>query len=520
MYAPAAAFGEYPYGPATPLVDADLVAVQQALDAHTPIPFPCIVEVELEFPWYTTHVPIGYRLPDGRACWDTRRRRWCYTSIDLNMAVLCGAHVWALHGGYRWAATAPLFHDYLLCTMRGKEAAKAAGKGALCALYKLLGNTVFGYLLKHWFNNDWQFIQSVEDMDRFQAAYHLTCNVPLDPLGGTMADGIMLWRGERRSLPERLSIPAYPGAFLLSYSKWMELQFMEAVNPWSHEPTLRNLEATSYYGDTDSNMIHSSALPRIERWLRKRGRTTEGFALTGSVADESNAAFDADRGNWRRIRRYCALAPKLYGCVYDDETGVGHKKFRAKGFIAAHPVSLMNAKQLVREYPTGLCYDVVEAVVTGAATHFVSHTHTIRRVALPRDSKRRRETQLRPRPWSLVDRSGDKAYHPGSWASRVLVGGHWFLYRDQAIGWTGVLTGAVPDPFGPLLALQTDPILERLSQECKDEAERLAKDEVLTETQVLVDLAAWSPLADWQVPLDVLSDGVQAHAGWMMSVDS
>ena len=250
--------------------------------------------------------------------WLNGSRRDVYTSVDVRNVLENGGVVEEIHDMIIWPERGRLFQKWMEKTLDGKKKAEEEKKPALRSFWKLLGNSFFGGLLKRDFSSVVQHVKNLTEKDDF----HKTClwtdffrceNHSYFMMGDDRAPFYAGWLSKR--LP-------HLGAFVLSYSRLMLERMLRDVNPWRRDGTEQSIKNQAIYGDTDSLIVHSSALPRIKQWIKNKN----GF-LTDDLSKEwckNEAGEDVTTfPNWKLedihfskiIQLHCP-APKSYGGEY------------------------------------------------------------------------------------------------------------------------------------------------------------------------------------------------------------
>ena len=134
------------------------------------------------------------------------------------------------------------------------------------SLAKLFQNSLYGKNCQRPVNTAQQWIKNKDEFATFYKKYSITeCKYFEE------SEQLFLCGYARDELKreENITKPSYLGAFILANSRRIMLEYKVDCNPYfdiSHDPSLSQLQKDNdfYYTDTDSIVVHSSALKNIE----------------------------------------------------------------------------------------------------------------------------------------------------------------------------------------------------------------------------------------------------------------
>lgn len=225
--------------------------------------------------------------------------RQVYNSVDLKRAIEHGYTITKIYKCMAWKKSVNLFKKYITkCFDLKKKAEKGTAQYTVA---KLMMNGLYGKMIQKPIAEKSCEISSITELNKIREF-----NTVLDIT--EIVQGRFLVKYEPFFLDETVKHPSYIGSFILGYSRLVMDKFIDAIDGYS------NLNSTYYRSDTDSLIIHSSQLPKVQKYIGKN---------LGDID------FDIDG----KIIGFIEVAPKLYICLYiDRKTGILKKHVKAKGF--------------------------------------------------------------------------------------------------------------------------------------------------------------------------------------------
>lgn len=243
-----------------------------------------------------------------------------YTNIDIENAKSRG-YTFEIKDGLVWPEKTYLFSEYIEQMYKIKE--NAQKDTPLYNNGKLFMNALYGKMYQKPRYSKTFFVNVASDFNEIYTGYYIT-NIQEDGTGKYIQDekdpniihytGGFIVKADARDEEIRqnaISKPAQHGAFVLSYSRKIMLDFIKQLNP---DETLEDM---FYYTDTDSLITTYENSKRLD--LSKKGL---GY-LKNELGDNC------------KILKAVFLAPKMYLLQYiklnSDDTITYHEKITAKG---------------------------------------------------------------------------------------------------------------------------------------------------------------------------------------------
>ena len=275
---------------------------------------------------------------DGNTVWDLKDRvdqphNW----IDMKTAVRHGYHL-VVRSGYKYPENETassddkmVFKEYveLLFKLKQREdelKGTAEYNPSMRKTVKLLLNALYGKTIQKPIKEVSVFCSTSAEMDRFMAEYNW---LDMEHFGKSS----LMMVGEKLEFEFTISKPLQLGAAVLSYSRVLMNNLMDAVDPsrlCSHNTTLKQkLHLSFFYTDTDSEIIHVDHLSKLKKWQ------VCGTKKLGDLEDELETIIDGVHFPGKIIEARFVLK-KTYALKYISKTelfpeGQIKFKFRAKG---------------------------------------------------------------------------------------------------------------------------------------------------------------------------------------------
>lgn len=238
--------------------------------------------------------------------WDNSRRTQWITSIDLFLIMKNEGTVFEIKEAYSWPKRDALFRKWVTKTFQEKQRAAKEGKLAAKQYYKTCGNGCYGSSLQRTFNDMTVFVRDTEDLRRFHEQYNWVNTLNWDAWE-EKKNSFLVLRGERKVYDkyEWTNRPRYLGAFILAWTRYQLDHIISVINPYRREGSPRSVFSQVLYGDTDSLLIHCSALSRLKSYFGEEA---------GKLGDDLYSGWNKDPKNPRfaKITRFCCGAPKSY----------------------------------------------------------------------------------------------------------------------------------------------------------------------------------------------------------------
>jgi hypothetical protein len=347
--------------------------------------------------------PCLGRKENGKLIWDNTPRRGCYNSIDIQLLLDSGGKIDCFHRMLYWSKSELIFKDWMDTTLKlktdGDELnAKEDGSGdALRAFGKALGNSTYGQTLKNDYDDVIRMIGSPSERDIFMANYELK-NIILNE---DNPDGFHTFIGNKKFNEQKLtSRSVFLGSFVLSYSRKL---FYNIINDLYGEDryTKAGLENQILYGDTDSLLVHSSRIPRIEKWLGKDN---------GQLSDD----FKGEIGAYTKIIEYMGYAPKLNGMKYVRAgSDVIQEKMKIKG------ISQDNNRLMINNEEKDLSFNNIKEIYLSKLENSIVMDGKMKKINVKLNSTEKRENK---KPFSIHNTQIERALFKSEWKGRKLVG--------------------------------------------------------------------------------------------------
>jgi ATP-dependent DNA helicase PIF1 len=304
---------------------------------------------------------VPCRNEEGRLEWSVRGERhgWL-TSVDYYLVRKNKAERMHIHEIVHWPNKGRIFESWMAKCLSKKQSAKKEGNTAMESYCKLMGNSVFGGVLKKDHPSMVVWIRTLDDLRN----YHKTLRhaETLNWRQWSKGDNnVLVCKGERNCIDdlECTGRPRYLGYFVLSYSRLMLDGIFDVTNPWRLEGSLRAVTSQVLYGDTDSILVHSSALPRL---LRANLIGNEPGQLGCDLNKHGWRQVDEKTGEvvyrFAKITDYRGPAPKLYALKArmpdnSEKESVRMKGIATCGFEFIDPLSGQIRRKM--DYETFRC---------------------------------------------------------------------------------------------------------------------------------------------------------------------
>ena len=236
------------------------------------------------------------RKKDNGLAWDLEDGGGVYTSIDIENAKSMG-YTFTIKYGYYWKEGKYIFKDYLDEFFKAKKSAVKGTPAYMTA--KLFLNALYGKMIQKPIHTKNSYVKSGDEYRNI-----ITGNI----ITGIEQVGPKLWyvsyiSRKEEELEKNVSKPTQNGAFILSYSRTIMMDYYKQVNPNN------KLKEQFYYTDTDAFHVHSSLINRVK-------------------LSKDLGGLDDDVGG--KIIKAFWIAPKLYAYEYIKE-GTGELKYHIRG---------------------------------------------------------------------------------------------------------------------------------------------------------------------------------------------
>lgn len=292
----------------------------------------CVLEVEASLHEQEVEPCVPFRKPfkdegggdedfkRSSIVWMNGKREDVYTSIDIKLILLSGGSIHKVKRGVKWKHAGNLFKQWMMKTLEGKEKAQKEGKKALRSMWKLMGNSTFGGVLKRDFHNVVRHVKTIEERDDFfkdcQWENILDCS-----------NGSYIMTGENHNYESehwRSSRLPYIGAFILSYSRMMLESIIRDGFSNRCDGTVASIKHQVFYGDTDSLIVHCSVIPKVKQWIKnENGFMTDDLCENDSWCQNEQGEditthddYDHTQLRFTKLVSMLAPAPKSYGGEY------------------------------------------------------------------------------------------------------------------------------------------------------------------------------------------------------------
>jgi len=263
----------------------------------------------------------------GFTCWDVLPREdQCYVLPDIVSGVKHG-YSFKLRRGYVFEDKVKIFSGYIdkVFTVKQeedhhKELKSAKYNPVRRMISKLMMNCLYGKMSQKPIEDTSTIIKEPADFIKFLREHEWR---DLHEMGDKVVAV-----GKKKDFSVCVRKPMQLGSYILAYSRSLMTSFMDKLDPVRLNITDRaSLEAswanTFMYGDTDSMLIHSSTLPRLDGILYDP-KVHKCKAL-GMLDDELEGG---------KIVELYAPGPKLYAVKYITPDGKVHEKIRGKGVVS------------------------------------------------------------------------------------------------------------------------------------------------------------------------------------------
>lgn len=260
LYPAAMKFNNYPVGRHRTMTDAELVQLNAYILSSTG------QVCNLGFGIYSVdfvpnntllHPVLPRRVKHGLV-WDLFAGRGEYTSVELEMAVLCHYRI-NVTAGYVWDRDAPIFQTIIDLTYKLKEENSGpGGNKSKRQAGKLMLNALYGKMLQKLQNGNSAILHQRQDFDKFASKNEVETIVVLNP-------NVVLVTGTK--LEVSYTKPYHLGAFILSFSRKIMFQNLLKFSPTttllptslSVQDLLNQVQTTYYYTDTDCMYVRSGS---------------------------------------------------------------------------------------------------------------------------------------------------------------------------------------------------------------------------------------------------------------------
>lgn len=279
----------------------DITQVETVLRTSGKFPFMGIYYVAFKPNVNLQHAILPVRVK-GSLKWDLKAGQGWYTTVDIENAVKYGYSI-ELIRGWEWVRSDFIFKEYISELYKKKSGAQ---KGSVkYAVAKLFLNSIYGKMIQKpvYYDNVW-----AEKLDDFYSFYEGHRVTELEYIGDLLYIGGI----PKRQLGKKISKPSHLGAFILSYSRRVMLEYIVKCNPYFeyYTPSIR-IKHDFLYTDTDSLHV----------------RATDACEQNGELGGITN-----DLGCNAKIIRAIYIAPKLYMLEYVTRDSMEPKyHYRGKG---------------------------------------------------------------------------------------------------------------------------------------------------------------------------------------------
>jgi hypothetical protein len=234
-----------------------------------------------------------------------------YTNVEIRNALSVGYKVEFIDKCLVWDTTSNnVFKPYVTKYYKMKEDAEKEGNKVKRAIAKLLLNAMYGKTLQRAIYENTAIINNYNELLDFFKNYEISdINV--------LSDSKLLLTGITLNKQEKITKPSQLGAFVLSYSRQIMMNYMKAI-----DPTLKTHVFT--YTDTDSlHMLGNHAQKLREMGMIKPKNEASLGYLCSDIDDEGIIIYENN------------LAPKTYFYEYINNKNEVHDKdqgtFKGKG---------------------------------------------------------------------------------------------------------------------------------------------------------------------------------------------
>lgn len=200
----------------------------------------------------------GVVKPKGEMKWDLEDRSGVYTSVDIMNARNAGYFI-SVKRGLIWRNRKPLFKQYIAFTEAIKKEGTSEKNPAKKKMGKLAGNAVYGKQAQKVIVDEHEVYGRDESIDSMEKEGYRVEDIIL------LKDFILCKR-EKENIEGLIPKPLQNAAFILSYSRQMRNNYQRIIDPdFGTGNVEASLEATNYYGDTDS--FHVRMTPSVRERL-------------------------------------------------------------------------------------------------------------------------------------------------------------------------------------------------------------------------------------------------------------
>jgi hypothetical protein len=250
--------------------------------------------------------PVLPRKVNSFLRWTLEPGQGTYTSVDIQNALDAGYQVQFIGECLVWDKSGEVFNNYVQFFYDLKRTAEETGNPVLRSMAKRFLNSLYGKMLQGIIETQSEIVQTPKEYDDFAKRFYLQ-NFSI-----TESDKLLL-TGRTLNREATLKKPTQYGAFVLAYSRRLNLTYLRTV-----DPTLQSIIYS--YGDTDS--------------LRLTAESYRILLKAGQICSKSEARLGLltnDLPDDALIIREVNLAPKTYLVDYMDRFGQVHSKGICKG---------------------------------------------------------------------------------------------------------------------------------------------------------------------------------------------
>jgi hypothetical protein len=223
--------------------------------------------------------------------WSLYKGSGVYTSVEIKNAISSGYKVEFINKCLVYNESGEVFKKYITKYYQMKEDAERENNQVKRSIAKLLLNAMYGKTLQRAIYENTSVINDYNEMLDFFKVYNLKDIAVL-------SDSKLLFTGDIKEKETRITKPAQLGAFVLSYSREIMLNYMKVI-----DPSLKTHIFT--YTDTDSLHI----IGKYADILKEKGyiKSKENSSLGFLCSDIDNEGIIINELN---------LAPKVYMYEY------------------------------------------------------------------------------------------------------------------------------------------------------------------------------------------------------------
>ena len=223
--------------------------------------------------------------------WSLYKGSGVFTSVEIKNAISSGYKVEFINKCLVYNESGEVFKEYITKYYQMKEDAERENNQVKRSIAKLLLNAMYGKTLQRAIYENTSVINNYNEMLDFFKTYNLKDIAVL-------SDSKLLFTGDIKEKETRITKPAQLGAFVLSYSREIMLNYMKVI-----DPSLKTHIFT--YTDTDS--------------LHVIGKYAEILKEKGYIKNKENSSLGylcSDIDNEGVIINELNLAPKVYMYEY------------------------------------------------------------------------------------------------------------------------------------------------------------------------------------------------------------